>query len=65
MHNIETHELKEPHGFDGVARQDMDYRPKLVISILQLTATKRKKIVRALVDTGSSRTIVRTRVPPS
>jgi Retroviral aspartyl protease len=42
----------------------MDYRPELVVSLTQSVATKRKKIIRALVDTGSSRTIVRGRVLP-
>jgi hypothetical protein len=65
IHNINTNQPKEPHGLDGVAHQEMDYRPELVISILQSTATKHMKIVRALVDTGSSRTIVRTQVLPS
>ena len=39
-----------------------DFRPEIVVSVLQDIATKRKKIIRALVDTGSSSTLVRTRI---
>jgi hypothetical protein len=43
----------------------VNYLPKVVISVLQSVATKHKKVVRALVDTGSSRTIVRSGVLPT
>lgn len=61
----ETYAVALEPEVDGVVQQqEIDYRPELVVSLVQSLATKRKKVVRALVDTGSSRTIVRGRVLP-
>jgi hypothetical protein len=64
-HNIDSNLPSQQHDLEDITHQEVDYRREVVVSILQSTATKRKKIVRALVDTDSSRTIVHTRVLPS
>ena len=40
--------------------QRNDFRPELVVSIIQDNATKSKKIIRALIDTGCSTTVIRS-----
>jgi hypothetical protein len=42
----------------------VDYRPEVVVSVLQDVTTKRKKILRALVDTGCNRTLIREDMVP-
>lgn len=58
--NQSGHEIY--HTATITSKNNEDYRPEIVVSILQDVATKRKKIIRALVDTGSSSTLVRTRI---
>ena len=50
----------------GPVRVDtsVDYRPEVVVSLLQDLTTKSKKVLRALVDTGCNRTIVREDMVP-
>jgi hypothetical protein len=41
-----------------------DFHPEVVVSILQDSATKSKRILRALIDTGSSTTVLRSSILP-
>jgi Retroviral aspartyl protease len=43
----------------------IDYRPEVVVSLLQDSTTKRKKVLRALIDTGCNCTILREDLLPS
>ncbi len=47
-----------------ISSPSVDYRPEVVVSLLYDLSTKQKKVVRALVDTGCTRTIVREEILP-